>query len=330
MSKVPCSSIVFDPAIYPRNEWSGRTVERYAEAIATGETLPAIILEETTNRLLDGLHRWKAHQQLGLADIEAEFHQVPDGIPAKLYAASLSARHGDRMTGDDLKAVAREVITANPEFAMNTVARMLGVHRETVGRWAGDISEHRRLVRQVQALLLTSAGKSNAATATYLGVDKSTVGRWLQDVESDMLQLSDGLLTEALEGLPDECRAVADELRERLVFGQWTPEEQKLLAELRDGRTVVANLHRHGDLIAWADANGLYERIDRNSRWGNPFVLPEDGDRTTVITNYAERYLPAKPSLLSKLSDLRGKLLGCWCAPEACHGDVLVDLVEGS
>lgn len=320
-----CSDIVFDPAIYPRGEWSAKTIERYADAIAAGETLPPIILEATTNRLLDGLHRWKAHQQLGLAEIEADFQTIPEGVPPKLYAASLSARHGDRMTSEDLKAVAREVITANPEFAMNTVARMLGVHRETVGRWAGDISEHRRLVRQVRAHLLIAVGRTQRQAATLLGVDHKTVGN---DVASDISpHLTDALLTEALEGLPDECRAVADELRERLVFGQWTAEEQKLLAELRDGHTVVANLHRHGDLITWADTNGLYERIDRNTRWGNPFVLPEDGDRMTVIESYRQHYLPHKPSLLSRLDELQGKALGCWCAPEACHGDVLVDLL---
>jgi hypothetical protein len=48
-----------------------------------------------------------------------------------------------------------------------------------------------------------------------------------------------------------------------------------------------------------------------------------DGDRDTVIRNYADHYLPHKPSLLAKLPELRGKALGCWCAPEPCHGDVL-------
>ena len=26
------------------------------------------------------------------------------------------------------------------------------------------------------------------------------------------------------------------------------------------------------------------------------------------------------------LPELRGKILGCWCAPKVCHGDVLVEL----
>jgi len=28
---------------------------------------------------------------------------------------------------------------------------------------------------------------------------------------------------------------------------------------------------------------------------------------------------------ITDLSSLRGKVLGCWCVPKACHGDVLAD-----
>lgn len=30
------------------------------------------------------------------------------------------------------------------------------------------------------------------------------------------------------------------------------------------------------------------------------------------------------------MSELVGKKLGCWCYPEACHGDVLVNMVAMS
>jgi hypothetical protein len=58
--------------------------------------------------------------------------------------------------------------------------------------------------------------------------------------------------------------------------------------------------------------------------------LPYDGDRKTVIENYAQHYLPYKPSLLSRLAELRGRALACWCAPEPCHGDVLLQLLRSN
>lgn len=103
----------------------------------------------------------------------------------------------------------------------------------------------------------------------------------------------------------------------------FTDDERTLHKQLTAGETVVVSLRHHQRLIAWAETRGLYERIDRRTPWGNPFELPADGDRDTVIRNYEQHYLPYKPSLLDRLHELKGKALGCWCAPEPCHGDVL-------
>src|SRR5690606_33990349 len=63
-----------------------------------------------------------------------------------------------------------------------------------------------------------------------------------------------------------------------------------------------------------------------DSKWLNPFVVGQDGDRATVIRLYRE-YLAERADLLEDLDELRGKTLVCWCAPEACHGDVLRELL---
>ena len=57
------------------------------------------------------------------------------------------------------------------------------------------------------------------------------------------------------------------------------------------------------------------------SKWGNPYR----GD--DAITQF-ERHLLRSPPLLKALAELRGKVLGCWCAPGPCHGDVLVRLAN--
>jgi len=67
--------------------------------------------------------------------------------------------------------------------------------------------------------------------------------------------------------------------------------------------------------------------VGRPSRWGNPFKIGRDGDRDEVIRKY-EAYLLGRPDLLAHLPDLRGKDLVCWCAPEACHADVLLRLAN--
>lgn len=70
-------------------------------------------------------------------------------------------------------------------------------------------------------------------------------------------------------------------------------------------------------------------RIDRRTEWGNPFVIGRDGTRAQVIAKY-DAYLDTRPDLLAKLHTLKGKRLGCWCAPQACHGDVLVRRIHAT
>ena len=67
--------------------------------------------------------------------------------------------------------------------------------------------------------------------------------------------------------------------------------------------------------------------IGRPSRWGNPFVIGKDGTRADVIAKY-QAYVQADPRLMRDLAELRGKTLGCWCKPAACHGDVLALLAD--
>jgi hypothetical protein len=67
--------------------------------------------------------------------------------------------------------------------------------------------------------------------------------------------------------------------------------------------------------------------IGRPSVWGNPFVIGRDGTRDKVIRKYAA-WLQTQPQLLARLPELRGKVLGCWCAPLPCHGDVLAHLAD--
>lgn len=67
--------------------------------------------------------------------------------------------------------------------------------------------------------------------------------------------------------------------------------------------------------------------IGRGSKWGNPFWIGRDGDRASVIAQY-ERWLRDQHGLLRALDELRGRHLVCFCAPLACHGDLLLRLAN--
>ena len=73
------------------------------------------------------------------------------------------------------------------------------------------------------------------------------------------------------------------------------------------------------------DVHTVY--IGRGSMWGNPFKIGRDGTREEVIEKYRD-YIMSRPDLVKSLPRLRGEVLGCWCKPLACHGDVLAEMAD--
>ena len=70
--------------------------------------------------------------------------------------------------------------------------------------------------------------------------------------------------------------------------------------------------------------------IGRPSVWGNPFVFFIDGNREEVIRKYKWWLLNNKALCERARSELKDKVLGCWCSPEPCHGDVLAHVADGT
>lgn len=69
------------------------------------------------------------------------------------------------------------------------------------------------------------------------------------------------------------------------------------------------------------------------SDWANPFLIGRDGDRRTVLARFEEELRFGSLShLLTRLHELDGLTLACWCAPMGgvgshdslvCHGQIL-------
>lgn len=87
-------------------------------------------------------------------------------------------------------------------------------------------------------------------------------------------------------------------------------------------RTTVANRYT----VRYRQPDDRY--IGRPSQWGNPFKIDRDGSREEVIAKYAQ-YVWEHPELLREIkAQLPGKRLICYCAPLACHGDVLAAIAN--
>lgn len=67
--------------------------------------------------------------------------------------------------------------------------------------------------------------------------------------------------------------------------------------------------------------------IGRGGPWGNPFRMGTHASRETVIRAFEAWMRESMDErarwIRAHIHELHGKRLGCYCAPLACHGDVL-------
>lgn len=78
--------------------------------------------------------------------------------------------------------------------------------------------------------------------------------------------------------------------------------------------------------------------VYRDTGWGNPFRAGYNAVSAADVLNHYRVYLLNHPKLIARLPELRGKTLGCWCAPagglsgnlggRACHGEILAALAD--
>ncbi len=68
-----------------------------------------------------------------------------------------------------------------------------------------------------------------------------------------------------------------------------------------------------------------------SSPYCNPYKIGKDGTRDEVILKY-KNYLISKIENSNEFKKnflkLKNKNLGCWCHPEKCHGDVILELLD--
>ncbi len=84
-------------------------------------------------------------------------------------------------------------------------------------------------------------------------------------------------------------------------------------------------------------AGNRYVYVGRPTKWGNPFSHKSNTKAQYLTTSREEAvkryedYLIMNKELIAALTELKGKVLGCWCSPKLCHAQVLAkhaDMIE--
>lgn len=78
--------------------------------------------------------------------------------------------------------------------------------------------------------------------------------------------------------------------------------------------------------------------IGRPSIFGNPFshkegtlaefVCPTREAAIAAYESWFYKRIKEDPSFKAEVLKLKGKVLGCWCSPLPCHGDIIVEYLQ--
>lgn len=257
--------------------------------------------------ILDGRNRFEACRRAEIKPIIMEYR----GDEPTAFAVSLNDRRR-HMGKSALAAVAAEL---EPHFAEDAKRRQ----KQHGGTAPGKPKTLPEKVPEVKK----GDGDARRAAAVSVGVND----RYVQDAKKIKVEAP-----EVFERLKAGKITLQDAKREvaKKPTDDWRKDERDRQERCKGGATVIANASSDKNLIAWAETQGLAVRVDRGTRYGNPFVLGKDGDRNEVCDAYRLYYLPHKPSIAERAGDLVGKVLICHCYPERCHAESLVKLARES
>jgi hypothetical protein len=103
MNTHPVSSLVFDFSFYPRSNVDTQHVGYIAQAVEGGATLPPVVIDKKSKRIVDGFHRTRAYRNLYGDDHEIECVEKAYKSDKAMFldAMRYNAAHGRRLTTHD-------------------------------------------------------------------------------------------------------------------------------------------------------------------------------------------------------------------------------------
>jgi hypothetical protein len=294
---------------------------------ANGQVVPIQLMD---GKILDGRNRWMACLKIGKKPVTIDVK--PDDPIAYVLSLNLQRRDLDEgekaMVGGRAKSLYekqakerqkasggdKKTVRDNCPQPIEDKGRARDKAGEAVGVSGKQVDRAVKVLTKGSKELIEACDKGEVAVSAAAKI--ATLPKAIQN----------DIIKQARDEGKDVGKAVAQAAKHIVPQpdSDWTDSERERKKLVESGRTVVANKRSDQRLIRWAMENGHFMPIDRGTQWGNPFVKDEDGDRDTVCDSF-DVYLKLKPSLQSKIASLQGKVLGCWCYPERCHGNSLCD-----
>jgi len=185
--KIKLDEIKFRKDLYPRIDFNHELVEKYSQAIEWDKEnkeyinpLPPIKISHN-GILIDGWHRWKAHETVGVDEIEVEVIQVKDKygefseLEFKKLAYKWNSNHGLQLTNKEKSKFANEMILISA-MDVKELARLLSVSTVSIEKWTRETAKKVKEARDEAIIQLhLKAENSMDSIAEEMNIVQSVV-----------------------------------------------------------------------------------------------------------------------------------------------------------
>jgi len=138
MKKYLLSALVLDFDLYPRGSIDNHHVTQIAAAISAGCSMPPIVIEKASKRIVDGFHRWKAYRRLYGEEYSTNCIEkiYPGDSQLLLDAMRFNASHGRALTQHDKTHCI--LLAQKLKISSELVAEALNLTSERIGKLKTD------------------------------------------------------------------------------------------------------------------------------------------------------------------------------------------------
>jgi hypothetical protein len=183
---IDINKIIIDKTYLGRVAQHADTITLYKEAIIAGSSFPAIKLERSTNKLVDGGHTYKA---LRLVDkmckkgelkkedypnafvgelVRVEYVDIPEEKLPSFFAMTCNITHGQRPCPKDIYAIATLQFEYNPSYGVKDLARDMQFSTTAATEYSKKAREARKAIVDKYIIEASKAGKTQKEIETHL------------------------------------------------------------------------------------------------------------------------------------------------------------------
>jgi len=162
------SEIIYRPDLYPRFKPDPAKIQDYAENI---DRLPPIEINQS-NILIDGYHRWKAHETEKLDEIACTITETKSEAEIERLAVERNSSHGQQLTQDEKKKYA---VKWWDNLPVNEICQSLSISQKTYSRWTSAKQEQKEEQIKHQIYDLWMRCHTQQEIADEVGLEQKTV-----------------------------------------------------------------------------------------------------------------------------------------------------------